>query len=713
MTGNNQRTGNQNATNNIATENTPLLLPPSNDTTRPEALLVDDDGESTGTDVDPNEFDIMLSRTASFTAIGIETNPQESSMFRSSRIHHSNRRVSRNSSHVSMRRKSVSGSIRSIRETIEDDEEESKSPFLGGVSVKRFWVIFSGILLTYTLSSFDSTIMVSSHPVITSYFHSSNSASWLSTAFLLTSTSFQPIFGRLSDAIGRKPPYLFSMSLFLLSTIWCALAQSMTSFIMARVLCGLGAGGVMSMGSIITSDLIPIEIRGAYQSYLNIVFGVGAASGAALGGAIADQLGWRWEFGVQVPGLIICFIVSCIVIPSDLGLSRGKKTLKEALSVFDYKGSLLLMATITFFILSIVSSMSYTPLVKSQTLRTKTNNLQNLGGNIYPWSHPLIITCIALTTICLPLFVLTEHYAHQPVMPLSLITHNPRASIIISNSLGALVINAILFNIPLYFQAVLLETPTASGLRLIIPSIAASSIGTLTGFLITWTRNIRVPLVLGASLYIIGTVGLVSMRRDLPDWVYVLLLIPTSMGQGFHMPGSFMSVLAVSEQGEQAVVTTTLVLWRSLGQVLGVALSSLIVQNSLVGFLNENVTGPDKEKVGFRLCNFLPSLRTFRFLSISSHSLPCFHTHFPIQPWSRTNTSSPTTKQITNQLKQVIEAVRSSVQAVAGLEKHYRDQVIDSYAEALRATYFFALVVAVVTWGMTIGIKLPKLGYRK
>ncbi|EMR83610.1 putative major facilitator superfamily transporter protein [Botrytis cinerea BcDW1] len=635
MAESNHQAGGPDTSVHTATENTPLLFPSRNDTPAIEEVLVDNDGDSTGTDVDPNEFDLMLSRTTSFTAIGIETNAQESSMLRSSRIHHHHtKRGSRNSSRVSTRRKSISGSIRSIRETIEDDDEEPKSPFLGGVGVKRFWLIFGGVLLTYTLSSFDSTIMVSSHPVITSYFHASNSASWLSTAFLLTSTSFQPIFGRLSDAMGRKPPYIFSMILFLVSTIWCALAQSMTSFIIARAVCGLGAGGVMSMGSIITSDLIPIEIRGAYQSYLNIVFGVGAASGAALGGAIADHLGWRWEFGVQVPGLILCLIVSCFVIPNDLGLNRGKKTLKEALSVFDYKGSLLLMATITFFILAI-----------------------NLGGNIYPWTHPLILTCIILTVIGLPLFIITEHYAPQPVMPLSLITNNPRGSLIIGNALGAIVINAVLFNIPLFFQAVLLESPTASGLRLIIPSIAASAIGTLTGFLITWTRNLKTPLVLGVSLYVIGTIGLVAMNRSLPNWVYVLLLIPSSMGQGFQMPGSFMSVLAVSEQGEQAVVTTTLVLWRSMGQVLGVAVSSLIVQNSLVGFLNVNVVGPDKEKV--------------------------------------------------------IEAVRSSVQAVAGLEPHYRDQVIDSYAEALRAAYVFALAVSILSFGITIGIKLPKLGFRK
>ncbi|TEY79609.1 hypothetical protein BOTCAL_0043g00130 [Botryotinia calthae] len=635
MAESNHQAGGPNTSSHTATEDTPLLFPSRNDTPAIEEVLVDNDGDSTGTDVDPNEFDLMLSRTTSFTAIGIETSAQESSMLRSSRIHHHHaKRGSRNSSRVSTRRRSISGSIRRIRKTIEDDDEESKSPFLGGVGVKRFWLIFGGVLLTYTLSSFDSTIKVSSHPVITSYFHASNSASWLSTAFLLTSTSFQPIFGRLSDAMGRKPPYIFSMILFLVSTIWCALAQSMTSFIIARAVCGLGAGGVMSKGSIITSDLIPIEIRGAYQSYLNIVFGVGAASGAALGGAIADHLGWRWEFGVQVPGLILCLIVSCFVIPNDLGLNRGKKTLKEALSVFDYKGSLLLMATITFFILAI-----------------------NLGGNIYPWTHPLILTCIILTVIGLPLFIITEHYAPQPVMPLSLITNNPRSSLIIGNALGAIVINAVLFNIPLFFQAVLLESPTASDLRLIIPSIAASAIGTLTGFLITWTRNLKTPLVLGVSLYVIGTIGLVAMNRSLPNWVYVLLLIPSSMGQGFQMPGSFMSILAVSEQGEQAVVTTTLVLWRSMGQVLGVAVSSLIVQNSLVGFLNVNVVGPDKEKV--------------------------------------------------------IEAVRSSVQAVAGLEPHYRDQVIDSYAEALRAAYIFALAVSILSFGITIGIKLPKLGFRK
>jgi MFS family permease len=146
----------------------------------------------------------------------------------------------------------------------------------------------------------------------------------------------------------------------------------MTSFIIARAVCGLGAGGMMAMGSIITSDLVPIEIRGIYQSYINIIFGIGSAMGAALGGAIADSLGWRWEFGVQVPLIAVCVIGCTFTVPRKLGLAAGveKKSLWEAMKVFDYKGSLLLTSSITFLILGIVSPLRSTSYYFSNRNRT-------------------------------------------------------------------------------------------------------------------------------------------------------------------------------------------------------------------------------------------------------------------------------------------------------------------------------------------------------
>jgi hypothetical protein len=141
------------------------------------------------------------------------------------------------------------GAVPDDQATEDEDVVSSKGnpAYLGDYTTSRFWIIYAPILFQYFVATFDSTLMASSHPVITSYFHSSNSASWLSTVFMLTSMAFQPLFGRVSDMVGRKPMYLFALVMFAITTTWCALAQSMGSFIAARAFCGLGAGGVMAM----------------------------------------------------------------------------------------------------------------------------------------------------------------------------------------------------------------------------------------------------------------------------------------------------------------------------------------------------------------------------------------------------------------------------------------------------------------------------------
>lgn len=134
------------------------------------------------------------------------------------------------------------------------------------------------------------------------------------------------------------------------------------------------------MATIITSDLVPIEVRGTYQSYINMIFGIGSTSGAALGGAIADVFGWRvslilrsryntlatltnyelqWEFYCQLPAIGLCLVVAYFTVPSDLGITKGaqQKSLLEAMKVFDFKGSFLLTTSITFLILGLVCAI--------------------------------------------------------------------------------------------------------------------------------------------------------------------------------------------------------------------------------------------------------------------------------------------------------------------------------------------------------------------
>lgn len=95
-----------------------------------------------------------------------------------------------------------------------------------------------------------------------------------------------------------------------------------------------------------------------YQSYVNITYGLASMSGAALGGAMADYLGWRWEFGIQVPLIMACLTVAILVVPSDIGLAgRKKQTLREAMRTFDFKGSVVMSTAVTSLILGLVSEI--------------------------------------------------------------------------------------------------------------------------------------------------------------------------------------------------------------------------------------------------------------------------------------------------------------------------------------------------------------------
>lgn len=461
--------------------------------------------------------------------------------------------------------------------THEADKQDSYAARFIDVSPARFWLIFIGVMMGYLIGFFDSTLMASSHPVITSYFNAANAASWLSTAFLLTSTAFLPLFGRVSDAFGRKPVYLFSITMFFLTTAWCGLARNIGSFIAARALCGMGAGGVFSLGQIISSDLVHIEYRGVYQSYINLCLGIGSCLGLAFGGLLCDQIGWRGAFLVQLPFIFILFVTAASTIPADLGVKRIRSerlSVTQLIRSIDLTGASILLLAVTALIMGL-----------------------NLGGNVFPWSHPLVISSLVTALILSVVLLRYERGVPRPVLPIELLSRDPRASIIFGNFFGAISVNTMMFNAPLYFQAVKLASPTDSGLRLVAASIAvtASSVG--TGFLITWSRRLKPTIIIGGVFMLVGGCAAGSMGINTSDFVAMVCVSFSSLGQGFSFPTLMVSILAASEQDDQAVATTTLGLARNLGSVMGVSISSWIFQNGLVFELHRKVTGAEKDHI--------------------------------------------------------------------------------------------------------------------
>jgi MFS family permease len=505
---------------------------------------------------------------------------------------------------------------------------------------KRFWLLFGTVIFGNTIAFFDSTLMASSHPVITSYFHASNAASWLSTVFYLTATITQPLYGRVSDVIGRRPVYLFSIAVFVLSTAWCALAQSIGSFIAARAVCGLGAGGVIAMSGIITSDIIKLEYRGIYQSYLNMAWGGGNGLGAAFGGFLCESLGWRAAFGIQLPFIFVYAFLAAVLTPENLGpnlaISQGKSVF-EALKSFDFSGATTLTIALTCLILGI-----------------------NLGGNIFSWTHPLVLSAIVLFVVASIFVVLVERRATNPILPMDLLSKAPNSNLMWSNLLATVVTSTIIFNVSLFQQAVRQETATRAGLFLISPLVGVSLASLLAGIYITRTRRMK-PMLLTGALCLLGgiiAVTILCSYTNIPSWAFILLISGGNIGQGFLFPATTIAALSLNAEDEQAVVTTSLGLLRNLGVILGVSTSSWILQNTLNVYLDKYVTGSEAAK------------------------------------------------------HEIIRGVRTSIKTIKTLDPTAQAQVIRAYASALQWTFGFAIIFALVVLCLVLPIRLPRLQSR-
>jgi hypothetical protein len=248
--------------------------------------------------------------------------------------------------------------------------------------------------------------------------------------------------------------------------------------------------------------------------------------------------------------------------------------IRDALKGFDIAGSVLLTGSVAFLILGL-----------------------NLGGNVYPWKHPLVITSLVIAAIAGSVLIRVEAKADRPVMPLGMLFSAPRGNMVFNNFFAQLGINTIIFNAPLYFQAVKLESPSVSGFRLAGPSVALTICGVSAGFIMTATGRMKWLIVVGSLSMLVGAVCLSLMWDGIPAWLATVFLGPPSIGQGLAFPATSLAVLATSTQEDQAVMTSTLILWRSLGVVMGVSLSSVVLQNCLTAYLDKFVTGEDRADV--------------------------------------------------------------------------------------------------------------------
>ncbi|KAK9765118.1 hypothetical protein K7432_006792, partial [Basidiobolus ranarum] len=246
------------------------------------------------------------------------------------------------------------------------------------MSYRKLIALFIGLALTFFLGAIDDTIVATCLSHIANEFEAMDSISWVGTSYLLSMTILHPLYGKLATLFGRKIVLIGAICIFIVGTVLCGVSQNMTMLILSRAFTGIGGGGTYSLSFIIISDTFPLRDRGKYMGILAGVFALASITGPLLGGALADNLTWRWAFYIKLP----LAVVTLFVIGYFLDADRTPGTFLSKIKRVDWIGTLLLAAGVICILIP-----------------------TNWGGSKYEWTDPAIISIYVIGLGLLAIFI--------------------------------------------------------------------------------------------------------------------------------------------------------------------------------------------------------------------------------------------------------------------------------------------------------------------
>ncbi|THF85002.1 MFS transporter [Deinococcus sp. KSM4-11] len=423
------------------------------------------------------------------------------------------------------------------------------------------------ILLAVLLASMNQTIVTTAGPSIQKALNIENSLySWITTAYLLASTTLVPIYGKLSDLVGRRAILIFGTVVFVIGSVLCGLASGVGMLIAGRAVQGLGGAALIGLMYAVIADLYPPEQRSRYIGLVGAVFSLSTVLGSVIGGYVTDTFGWHNVFFISVP-LGIAAVIAMLFMPP-------LKVARERAPIDGLGAALLTVFSVTLLLALSLGKTSVAP-----------------GESGFLWGSWQILALFAGALVSLVAFVLVERRAADPIIDVRLFGNRTFAVANITTFLLGVVFFAATVFLPLFMVNVVGLSATKAGLTTFPLTIGLVLSSIVAGQLFARTSRMKPIIYAGGVILMLSFVLMgYTLRVDSTQFELTWKMIVVGLGLGPILPMLTIAIQGAVPARDIGAATGTNNFLRSLGSTIGVAVLGTLFASTLKGHIQTTVS---------------------------------------------------------------------------------------------------------------------------
>ncbi|CAL3962816.1 unnamed protein product [Diplocarpon coronariae] len=424
---------------------------------------------------------------------------------------------------------------------------------------QRVAIIMVAVYFTIFIVALDRTILGTAIPKITDEFDSITDVGWYASSFLITSSAFQLIYGRIYTFYTPKWCLVAAIGLFELGASQTSILVSTESYCLA----GLGSAGVLAGCLSLAIICVPLHKQPLLQGIFGAVFGIASLAGPLLGGVFTTKLTWRWCFWINLPigGLAVLIILFTVPAAS----SKNTDSLRQRIVKLDPWGTSVFLPGIICLLLALQG-----------------------GGSTNSWGNARIIALFILAGILLGLFVLIQvRSGENATIPVRIVKQRSILAGMYFSTISPGAMFVMIYFLPIWFQAIKGDDAVTSGihtlplvLSLVVASIIAGALTAKTGY---YTGQ----LIASSLIMSIGAGLLTTLRVDTPAPRWIAYQFLFGLGLGLGMQQSGMAAQTCLQKNDVMTGVSLMLFMQGLGGSIFVSVGQTVLNQSLVANLSK------------------------------------------------------------------------------------------------------------------------------